>query len=199
MTLGKLTRLKEESVIVPLLSESESQQDAGNPVQNNGSFTGAVLNLSTTIVGAGIMALPATMKILGLILGLSLLALLGLLTYVSIEFLLRFSQAARVNSYGGVMDDAFGQPGRILLQACIILKTLGILIIYMIIIGDVISGTTSNGVHHTGVLEEWFGVCWWTGRTGALFLTTILILVPLVSFRHVGKFIFTISLVYTAP
>lgn len=191
MTLGKLTRLKEESFIVPLLSESESQQDAGNPVQNNGSFTGAVLNLATTIVGAGIMALPATMKILGLILGLSLLALLGLLTYVSIEFLLRFSQAARVNSYGGVMDDAFGQPGRILLQACIILKTLGILIIYMIIIGDVISGTTSNGVHHTGVLEEWFGVCWWTGRTGALFLTTILILVPLVSFRHVDSLKFS--------
>ena len=51
------------------------------------------------------------------------------------------------------MEDAFGQPGRIVLQACIILKTLGILII-----GDVISGTSSNGIHHTSVLEEWFGV-----------------------------------------
>lgn len=191
MTLGKLTEPKEESVIVSLLSKSEVQQEEGDPARNNGSLTGAVLNLSTTIVGAGIMALPATMKILGLILGLSLLVLVGLLTYVSIEFLLRFSKAARVNSYGGVMEDAFGQPGRILLQVCIILKTLGVLIIYMIIIGDVISGTSSNGVHHTGVLEEWFGVCWWTGRTGALFLTTILILVPLVSFRHVDSLKFS--------
>lgn len=191
MTLGKPTEPKKDFLKVPLLSESESQQDVGRPVQNNGSFVGAVLNLSTTIVGAGIMALPATMKILGLIPGLSLLALVGILTYVSIEFLLRFSRAARVNSYGGVMEDAFGQPGRIVLQACIILKTLGILIIYMIIIGDVISGTSSNGVHHTGVLEEWFGVCWWTGRTGALFLTTILILVPLVSFKHVDSLKFS--------
>jgi len=81
------------------------------------------------------MALPATMKILGLILGFSLLVLVGLLTYVSVEFLLRFSKVARANSYGGVMEDAFGHPGKIVLQTSIVLKTLGILIIYMIIIG----------------------------------------------------------------
>ncbi|GAU39973.1 hypothetical protein TSUD_61620 [Trifolium subterraneum] len=35
----------------------------------------------------------------------------------------------------------------------------------MIIIGDVISGTTSSEIRYPGILEGWFGVHWWTGRT----------------------------------
>lgn len=189
MTLGTPAVANEEKNRVPLLPEKgRDTQEYGH---NDATVLGAVLNLSTTIVGAGIMALPATMKILGLVLGISLLVVVGFLTYFSIEFLLRFSRASNANSYAGVMADAFGRPGRILLQICIVVKTFGILIIYMIIIGDVISGTSSNGVHHTGLLEEWFGVCWWTGRTSAMFLTTVLILVPLVSFKRVGEFIST--------
>eukprot|EP01018_Ginkgo_biloba_P000989 Gb_25787 [translate_table: standard] len=192
MTSVNVQALEEKNDRIPLLPKKG--QDAENSEYKNATFSGAVLNLSTTIIGAGIMALPATMKILGLILGLSLLVLVGLLTNLSIEFLLRFSKAGKAISYRGVMADAFGRPGGILLQICIIVKTLGILMIYMIIIADVVSGTSSNGVHHAGVLEEWFGVCWWTGRTAALFLTTILILVPLVSFRHVDSLKFTSAL-----
>uniref|UniRef100_A0A0D6QTA5 Amino acid transporter transmembrane domain-containing protein n=1 Tax=Araucaria cunninghamii TaxID=56994 RepID=A0A0D6QTA5_ARACU len=192
MTIGTLVAAEEENDGVPLLPEK--QQDAEAYGKNNASFLGGVVNLSTTIVGAGIMALPATMKILGLVLGLSLLVLVGLLTYVSVEFLLRFGRAGNATSYGDVMADAFGRPGRVLSQVCVVVKTLGILIIYMIIIGDVVSGTSSNGIHHIGLLEEWFGVCWWTGRTAAMFLTTVLILVPLVSFRRVDSLRFTSAL-----
>ncbi|XP_057872184.2 amino acid transporter AVT6A [Cryptomeria japonica] len=170
-----------------LLPETESQHGLQESECKNASFLGAVFNLSTTIVGAGIMGLPATMKILGLVPGISLIVLVGILTYASIEILLRFSRACKVSSYGGVMGDAFGPLGRVVLQICIIINTLGILIVYMIIIGDVVSGTSANGMHHFGILEEWFGVCWWTGRPVTLFLTTIFILVPLVSFRHVDS------------
>ncbi|KAH9309406.1 hypothetical protein KI387_037317 [Taxus chinensis] len=192
MTLGTFAGVEEENIRVPLLPEKEQDTEAYG--HKNATFLGGLLNLTTTVVGAGIMALPATMKILGLVLGLSLLVVLGFLTYVSINFLLRFSRASNAISYADVMADAFGRPGRIILQVCIIVKTLGILIIYMIIIGDVVSGTSSNGVHHTGLLEEWFGVCWWTGRTSAMFLTTVLILAPLVSFRHVDSLKFTSAL-----
>eukprot|EP01018_Ginkgo_biloba_P041240 Gb_00075 [translate_table: standard] len=186
MNSGALAILEEKNDKVPLLPEK--RQDAEKSEYTKASFSGAVFNLSTTIVGAGIMALPATMKVLGLIPGLCLIVLLGFLTNFSIEILLKFSKAGKAISYGDVMADAFGRLGRILSQISIIINNLGILIVYMIIIGDVISGTSSNGVHHAGVLEEWFGVCWWTGRTGSLLLTTILILVPLVSFRHVADY-----------
>lgn len=102
---------------------------------NGASFTGAVFNLSTTIVGAGIMALPATLKVLGLIPGIIMIVLMAYLTDASIEFLLRFTRARSSVSYGGVMRDAFGKYGKFLLQICILVNNIGILIVYMIIIG----------------------------------------------------------------
>lgn len=186
----------------PLVSESSpllphKQQDVEDGVHegfNGASFSGAVFNLSTTVVGAGIMALPATMKVLGLVFGILLIVFVCLLTDASIDILLRFSRATAATSYGGVMGDAFGKIGKMLLQICVIINNLGILIVYMIIIGDVLSGTTSNAVHHAGILEEWFGFHWWNGRVAILLLTTVLILLPLVSFKRVDSLKFTSAL-----
>lgn len=118
----------------PLLP-CKQEEDAGFDEFNGASFTGAVFNLSTTIVGAGIMALPATMKVLGLVPGIAMIILVALLTDSSIELLLRFSRAGKTVSYGGVMGDAFGEVGRILLQVCVLINNIGVLIVYMIIIG----------------------------------------------------------------
>lgn len=187
MASGTFSPSEKNGSNAPLLPETDSQQGPNDYDCKNASLPGAVFNLSTTIIGAGIMGLPATMKILGLVPGISLIVLVGILTFASIEILLRFSKACKATSYGGVMADAFGPLGRVVLQICIVIITLGILIVYMIIIGDVVSGTSADGMHHFGILEEWFGVCWWTGRPVTLFLTTIFIIVPLVSFRHVDS------------
>ncbi|KAE8662394.1 Transmembrane amino acid transporter family protein isoform 3 [Hibiscus syriacus] len=47
------------------------------------------------------MALPAMMKVLGLILGVGLIVFMAFLTDASIELLLRFSKAAKTSFYGG--------------------------------------------------------------------------------------------------
>lgn len=54
--------------------------------------------------------------------------------------------------------------------------------------GDVLSGTSSSGVHHAGVLEGWFGEHWWNGRTFVLIVTTLCIFAPLSSLKRIGKF-----------
>ncbi|KAG6398408.1 hypothetical protein SASPL_139868 [Salvia splendens] len=161
---------------------------------NGASFSGAVFNLSTTIVGAGIMALPATMKVLGLIPGVAAIIFMAFLTNASIEFLLRFSRTAKSVSYGGLMEDAFGNWGRILIQLCVLVNNIGVLIVYMIIIGDVLSGTTSDGVHHAGVLEGWFGVQWWTGRFFVLVATTLAVFAPLASLKRIDSLRYTSAL-----
>ncbi|KAI3465226.1 hypothetical protein Pfo_021889 [Paulownia fortunei] len=158
------------------------------------SFTGAVFNLSTTIVGAGIMALPATLKQLGAIPGLITIVLAGMLTEKSIEIILRFSKAAKTSSYSGLAADAFSGAGRNLLQLCIVINNVGMLVVYMIIIGDVLSETWSQGVHHTGVMEEWFGLHWWTTRSSILLLTTIFVFAPLISFKRVDSLRYTSAL-----
>ena len=50
-----------------------------------------------------------------------------------------------------------------------------------------LSGTASSGVHHTGVLEGWFGENWWNGRLFVLFVTTVFVFAPLVSLKRIGK------------
>ncbi|KAI3685848.1 hypothetical protein L6452_35109 [Arctium lappa] len=156
-----------------------------NNEQSGASFSGAVFNLSTTIVGAGIMALPATLKQLGMIPGLIVILFVAILTESSIDMILRFSRASKFNSYSGLVGDAFGGAGRTLLQVGIILNNAGLLVVYMIIIGDVLSGTWSEGEHHSGVMQEWFGHHWWTTRSVLLLLTTVLVFSPLISFKRI--------------
>ncbi|KAF2316990.1 hypothetical protein P3X46_016292 [Hevea brasiliensis] len=177
----------------PLLPKSQ-EEDAGFDEFDGASFTGAVFNLSTTIVGAGIMALPATMKVLGLGLGVAMIIFMAFLTEASIELLLRFSRAGKSASYGGLMGDAFGKYGRILLQVAVLINNVGILIVYMIIIGDVLSGTSSSGLHHAGVLEGWFGEHWWTGRFFILLIATLAIFSPLACFKRIDSLRFTSAL-----
>ncbi|XP_050221898.1 amino acid transporter AVT6A-like [Mercurialis annua] len=163
---------------------------------NGASFLGAVFNLSTTIIGAGVMALPAIMKVLGLGLGIGMIVLVAVLTEFSLEILLRFSKAAKEESYGGVMGDAFGVSGRRVLQGFVMLNILGVLIVYTIIIGDVLSGTSASGAHHSGVFEGWFGSHWWTGRTFVLLFVTLSVFAPLACFKRMDSLRFTSALAF---
>ncbi|KAJ9674157.1 hypothetical protein PVL29_023608 [Vitis rotundifolia] len=178
----------------PLLPQKYDDADSFEVGFSGASFSGAVFNLSTTVVGAGIMALPATIKQLGMIPGLIMILLGALLTESSIEMILRFSRASKSFSYSGVVGDAFGGVGRTVLQICVVVNNMGMLIVYMIIIGDVLSGTWLDKVHHLGVVEEWFGQHWWSTRSFLLLLTTLLVLTPLISFKRVDSLRYTSAL-----
>ncbi|KAJ8762553.1 hypothetical protein K2173_007992 [Erythroxylum novogranatense] len=158
------------------------------------SFSGAVFNLSTTIVGAGIMALPAAVSQLGLIPGLVMIIFGAILTESSIDLILRFGRASKSATYSGVVANAFGGPSRALLQVCIVINNLGMLVVYMIIIGDVLAGTWSDGIRHTGVINEWFGQSWLTTRFALLLLTTVLVFAPLISFKRLDSLRYTSAL-----
>ncbi|OVA00291.1 Amino acid transporter [Macleaya cordata] len=185
----------------PLLPQKHDGDDSpfGSDIDdqigfNGASFSGAVFNLSTTIVGAGIMALPATVKELGLLPGLIMIILVAVLTESTIEMVLRFGKASKAVTYSGVLGDAFGGSGRTLLQVCIIVNNLGLLIVYMIIIGEVVSGTRTGVVHHYGVVEGWLGRHWWTSPSFVLLLTTLLVFAPLISFKRVDSLRYTSAL-----
>lgn len=203
MTIGSLKQAKEKKsrkskqAVVdeqsPLLP-TKHQEDAGFDEFDGASFSGAVFNLSTTIVGAGIMALPATMKSLGLIPGIAMIIFMAFLTEASVELLIRFSRTSKSTSYGGLMGDAFGKYGKMLLQICILVNNIGVLVVYMIIIGDVLSGTNSSGVHHAGVLEGWFGSHWWNSRFFILLITTLGIFAPLASLKRIDSLRYTSAL-----
>ena len=130
---GKKTymRASEKDPLLPTKKEDDQEYDG----YSGASIYSAIFSLSTTIVGAGIMGLPSTMTIVGLIPGCILIVFLGFFTNTSIDFLLRYSSESKAVSYGGVMADSFGRFGRMLLQICIIVNNFGLLVVYLIIIG----------------------------------------------------------------
>ncbi|KAI3825772.1 hypothetical protein L1987_07405 [Smallanthus sonchifolius] len=142
---------------------------------SNSGVYGAVFNLTTTVIGAGIMALPATMKVLGLIVGIVMIFLMGVLSEISVELLIRFTVQCKATSYGEVVQQALGSPARILAEICIILNNAGVLVVYLIIMGDVMSGSA----RHVGVLDQWFGNGFWDDRRLVVLIVLIVFLAPL--------------------
>ncbi|KAM7280320.1 hypothetical protein ACFE04_007454 [Oxalis oulophora] len=62
--------------------------------------------------------------------------------------------------------------------------------------GDVLSGTSSSGDHHAGVLEGWFGAHWWNGRAFILLVTTLGVFAPLACFKRIGHYAAHLMLVF---
>ncbi|CAM0883028.1 unnamed protein product [Alopecurus aequalis] len=153
------------------------------------SVSGAVFNLSTSIIGAGIMSIPAAMRVLGVVPALVLIAAVAVLSHVSVEFMLRYTGWARgPPSYAGTMGDAFGRAGAAALNVFVAFTTAGTLVVYLIIIGDVMSGSAGAGDEHAGVLGELFGARWWTGREFVILATAVVVLLPLMLLRRVGEY-----------
>lgn len=136
---------------------------------------GAVFNLTTSIIGAGIMALPATMKVLGLFVGVILILFMGILSEISVELLVRFAVQCKATSYGEVVQAALGRTARTLSEICIIVNNAGVLVVYLIIIGDVMSGS----LRHMGVLDQWWGNGFWDHRKIVILIVLVLFLAPL--------------------
>ncbi|CAK8538371.1 unnamed protein product [Lathyrus sativus] len=170
----------------PLLPQTtENPQE--NPIPQNGSISGAVFNISTTMVGAGIMSIPATMKVLGIIPGLIVIVLVAVITDLTVEFMLRCTSSGKAVTYAGMVGESFGSVGSLAVKICVITTNLGVLIVYLIILGDVLCGNEYEGSIHLGILQQWFGVHWWTCRTFALLIVALVIMLPLVMLRRVDS------------
>ncbi|XP_057430313.1 amino acid transporter AVT6C-like [Lotus japonicus] len=165
-------------VHVPLLPGSK-------PAAPTASVSGAVFNVANSIVGAGIMSIPALLKVLGVIPAFAMILIVAVLAEISVDYLMRFTHSGETKTYAGVMREAFGPPGALAAQVCVIITNLGGLILYLIIIGDVLSGNHSGDEVHLGILQQWFGIHWWNSREFAMFVTLVLVMLPLVLFRRV--------------
>jgi amino acid permease len=154
---------------LPLIGDGPAGPPEGSGV------SAAVFNLATSIIGAGIMALPATMKVLGVAVGLISIVVMGILSEVTIELLVRFSAYCRALSYGEVVHRAMGRPASVVAQICVITNNAGVLVVYLIIIGDVMSGS----LKHMGVMDQLLGHGEWDNRRLLILLVLVIFLAPL--------------------
>ncbi|WCJ18892.1 Transmembrane amino acid transporter family protein [Euphorbia peplus] len=152
--------------------------------KNDASIWGAVLNISTGIIGVGIMSIPATIKLSGIIPGFITLLIVAFLVETTAQFMLSYTESGHANTYAALMGESFGRPGSLAVQISVSLSNFGCLIIYFIIIGDVLCGSESGETLKLGILQEWFGIHWWNSRTYALLFLVLFIILPMVSLSH---------------
>ncbi|KAM3333418.1 hypothetical protein ACQJBY_028484 [Aegilops geniculata] len=118
----------EEALLLP---EHEVGDPAG-AAPGNASVLGAVFNVSTSVVGAGIMSIPAAMQVLGVAPALALIVGVALLANVAVDFMLRYTRGTP--SYAALMGGSFGRAGAKLLNVFIAFNCVGTLTVYLIII-----------------------------------------------------------------
>lgn len=159
--------------------------------EDGASVSGAVFNVSTSIIGAGIMSIPATLKVLGVVPAFCLMIIVAFLADLSVDFLLRYTFSGEKRTYAGVMGESFGPIGSVLVQIFVMMLSWGCLIVYLIIIGDVLSGNRLGESIHLGVLQEWFGPQWWTARPYSILFLLVFVLLPLVLYRRVESLRFS--------
>lgn len=118
----------------PLLPEHAVPAPGGG---GSASVVGAVFNVATSVVGAGIMSIPAAMRVLGVAPAVALIAGVAVLANAAVDFMLRYTRGAP--SYAGIMGDAFGRAGAALLNVFVAFNAFGTLTVYLIIIGNAMS------------------------------------------------------------
>lgn len=70
------------------------------------------------------------------------------------------------------------------------------IVFFMHSAADVLSGNQPEGEEvHLGVLQQWFGIQWWNSREFALFITLVLVLLPLVLYRRVGQCLVLLNII----
>ncbi|XP_075500464.1 amino acid transporter AVT6C-like [Primulina tabacum] len=151
------------------------------------SIYGAIFNIATGMVGSGIMSIPASFKVLGVFPSFVVVLIIAYFVEVTVEFMLKYTSSGESNTYGEMMAESFGKCGSVALQICVMITNLGALIIYLIIIGDVLSGNKSEGTVHLGVLQEWFGIHWWNSRACSLIVVVLFVLLPLLLIRRIDS------------
>lgn len=119
----------DSGVEAPLLPDHNNHQS------KRPSIPGAVFNVSTSIIGAGIMSIPATLKVLGVVPAFLMIVLIAIVVEISVEFMLRFTYSGQCTTYAGLMRESFGRVGSVSVQICVMITNLGCLIMYLIIIG----------------------------------------------------------------
>lgn len=147
----------------------------------------ATANLATTIIGAGIMALPHAFATMGLLLGSAMLLLVYGLSKFSLQGLVHVSQVTKKWTYVDLTRAEFGQAGVTALQLAIILNNAGSMVVYLVIIGDVLVGVPPL---YSGLLTNVLGIhdpsLWYISRPFVVGMVCILFLLPLLSLRDLS-------------
>ena len=147
-------------------NENEEQQDASSSNNMNlypppGILTGAVANLCSATLGAGILAVPYSMAAAGVVASAGLLTVAAAATLVSIQFLSTAVTTYRYPTYEQLTSHLFGPTARTAVEFCIVLFCQGVAVAYLIAVADILEQANLLVAHSRALTMTtvWAFVC----------------------------------------
>jgi sodium-coupled neutral amino acid transporter 11 len=127
------------------------------------------LNLSNTIIGAGIIGVPYALELSGVLLGVALLLVVALVTDFSLRLLVSAGRLAGTETYLHLADTTYGLRGRVAASLAQGLFALGACLAYTLILGNTIPEA----------LAYMFGWSSRSSRPVVILVTSVFCLTPL--------------------
>ena len=148
-----------ERIVTELFPRDSNDPDDETPVREAAPMTpsfpfwGAVANLCSATLGAGVLALPYALAQAGIVASLIMLVVSALATLVSIRLLVLACHVYECYSYETLVQSLFGTRWRRLVDACLVLFCGGCAVAYLIAIGDILEEL----LHHRelGMILAW--------------------------------------------
>ena len=155
---------------------------ASSPAPSKHSTFGAtVFVLLNTVLGAGIMSLPAVLKVLGVVPGVLAIVLVALVADVTVGLLLSATEANGGRTYAETVRRALGPAAASVLRACVVVNNLGLCVVYLIIVGDCLAG--ARGAE--GALAALGAPAWSNSRPLVVSAVAFALVVPLTSVKRI--------------
>ncbi|CBZ31085.1 putative amino acid permease [Leishmania mexicana MHOM/GT/2001/U1103] len=104
---------------------------------SHASLLAAALSISVTTIGAGVLAIPATFESDGIALVALALLVVGVLTVVSIDFLILCIHKLGAHSYEEISDELLGQAFKEIIRWMLIVYNIGTAVGYIVVIGEI--------------------------------------------------------------
>lgn len=124
----------------PLVLDSDDSTSAVATESSHHIPFGAVLNLCSATLGAGILAVPYAVAQTGLVVGGLLLTVAGVVTAMSIH-LIAHAAASDATSYESLVQEHLGRVQRRGVEVCMLLFCMGCAVAYIMAVGNLLSGS----------------------------------------------------------
>ncbi|XP_077990701.1 putative sodium-coupled neutral amino acid transporter 6 [Glandiceps talaboti] len=146
-----------------------------------GSFWISVFNLTSLILGSGMLGVPYAMMGSGIILFSILLVIVALLGTYSNHLLLKSCDLVNVKTYEDIGSRALGLPGRLLVICAILLQTIGATASYLFISKNELPAIIRTLADAGADANDWY-----LNGTYLLLLMMIVIIAPLAFLPNIG-------------
>ncbi|KAJ1872322.1 hypothetical protein LPJ55_003204 [Coemansia sp. RSA 990] len=144
------------------------------PAREGQSTIKVGFNVLNTIIGSGILCLPYTLHNAGFVFGLGMLVAVAFLSQFSLYALVVSGKRTGNDHFSSLTKAALGSSGYHLLNYSIIIDMVGTVILYLMIIGDMVSAL--------GNIYLPFAVT----RAGMIAVVSVVVILPLLFFRNTG-------------